>query len=478
MFKGQQMNSKARLLVKNVSYVFSSNIISFIISTVLILIVPKLIGIEEYGYWQLYMFYASYMGFFHFGWNDGIYLRYGGEKYDQLDKNIFFSQFWMLSIFQLLLAIIIISVSIFMDTDIDKRFIFISVAFCMVLANMRAMPLFIFQATSRIKEYSNITMLDRILYGSFIVSLLLLGFREYELMIVADLIAKFISLLYSLYYCKDIIFRKISVFRINFTEAKENINVGIKLMFSNIASMLIIGIVRFGIERNWNVATFGKVSLTLSISNFIMIFINAIGIIIFPVLRRVDERKLSKIYTILREILVLILLGTLILYFPIKMILSIWLPQYIDSLKYMALVFPMCVYEGKMALLVNTYLKTLREEKLMLKINLYSLALSVVLTFIAVRVFNNLNFAILCIVVLLAFRCAIAEAFLSKILKISIGKALLMESIISLIFIMIGWYGSSLNSILIYLFSYMVYIMIKRKDIILAIRELKLLLKK
>ena len=29
----------------------------------------------------------------------------------------------------------------------------------------------------------------------------------------------------------------------------------------------------------------------------------------------------------------------------------------------MALLFPMGVYEGKMALLINTYLKTLRKEK-------------------------------------------------------------------------------------------------------------------
>lgn len=67
----------------------------------------------------------------------------------------------------------------------------------------------------------------------------------------------------------------------------ENISVGIKLMFANIASMLIIGIVRFGIERAWDVATLGKVSLTLSILNMI-IFINAVGIIMFPTLRRTN----------------------------------------------------------------------------------------------------------------------------------------------------------------------------------------------
>lgn len=58
-----------------------------------------------------------------------------------------------------------------------------------------------------------------------------------------------------------------------------------------------------------------------------------------------------------------------------------WLPEYTDSLMYMALLFPMCIYEGKMSLLINTYLKTLREEKAMLKVNLIALGFALILTF-------------------------------------------------------------------------------------------------
>ena len=38
-----------------------------------------------------------------------------------------------------------------------------------------------------------------------------------------------------------------------------------------------------------------------------------------------------------------------IFYYPIKLILSTWLPQYADSLRYMALLFPICIYESKMS---------------------------------------------------------------------------------------------------------------------------------
>ena len=80
------MKEKLIDLVKNFSYSLTSNLISLIISTLVVLVIPRIIGVEDYGFWQLYLFYSSYIGFLHFGWNDGIYLRYGGEEYDDLDK--------------------------------------------------------------------------------------------------------------------------------------------------------------------------------------------------------------------------------------------------------------------------------------------------------------------------------------------------------------------------------------------------------
>ena len=117
--------------------------ISVVISALVTLVVPKLIGIEEYGYWQLYLFYSSYIGFLHFGWNDGIYLKYGGKEYNDLDKRLFFSQFYMLVSLQLLLMIFIFTLSnIFSTTDDNKLFIFRMVALCMVIVNARYMLLY------------------------------------------------------------------------------------------------------------------------------------------------------------------------------------------------------------------------------------------------------------------------------------------------------------------------------------------------
>lgn len=471
------MNSKAINFLKNFSYTLSSNLISLLISTLVTLIIPKLIGVEEYGYWQLYLFYSSYIGFLHFGWIDGIYLRYGGEEYNNLDRKLFFSQFIMLLSSQLLIGITVWVISGSLVLDADKGFIIKMVALALIIVNTRTMLLYILQATNRIREYARITMSDRILYIILIIFFLLVGIRDYKLMIVADLIGKLLSLFYAMYYCKNIVFNKLCIFYFSLYEIVININVGIKLMFSNIASMLIIGIVRFGIERTWDVATFGKVSLTLSISNMTMLFINAIGIIMYPILRRTNQEKLPAIYTTMRYFLMTVLFAVLVIYYPIKTLMSAWLPQYAESLMYMALVFPMFIYEGKMALLINTYLKTLRKEKMMLKINLISMALSLILTMLSTQTFKSLDLAIINIVLLLAFRSMLAELYLSKELKIIVNKDILLELLLTTVFIISGWFVNSWYTALIYGVSYILYIITKAKDIANAIKSLKSLMK-
>ncbi|PIC77123.1 hypothetical protein CSV74_07575 [Sporosarcina sp. P19] len=471
------MSRKAIEFIKNYFYTLTSNLVSLLISTLVILVLPKLIGVEEYGYYQLYLFYSSYVGFMHFGWNDGIYLRYGGKEYKNLDKGLFFSQFYSFVFIQTGIAVIIIGTAIlFLDSE-EKTFIIQMTAICLFLVNTKNMLGFILQSTNRIKEYSQIILYDRILYCCLIIVFLIFGIRNVELLIISDLIGKLLSLSVAVYYCKDIVFRKISSFYFSFRESLINIRVGIKLMLSNIASMLIIGTVRFGIERSWGVAVFGKVSLTLSISSLLMVFINALGIIMFPILRRTKEGNLEGIYIIMRNFLMVLLLGSLIIYYPLKIILVAWLPEYNDSLIYMILLFPLCVYEGKMALLINTYYKTLRKEKMLLGINVISLIISITTTVFIALVLKDLNVAVFSIFILIAIRCIIAEIILSKSLKIFLYKDILYELLVTLIFILAGWYFSFWYSLSIYLFFYIWYLVIKKNDILNTIKNIRELLK-
>ena len=310
------MSGGFKKIIANFSYVVLSNLLTVIVSSLVVLILPKIMGVEEYGYWQLYIFYLSYAGFVHLGWVDGIYLRYGGLEYDDLDKEKFFSQFLMLLIYLTGIGILfLLGISVFT-----------LLVYTMLVTNLRFLFVYVLQMTNRLKESSYVVSGDRLLYLLLLLVFIFVGFRDFKIMVYADLIGRVVSLFYAMYLCRDMALRPLNQFKLDIRETVRNIAVGINLMLSNVASMLIIGTVRMGIQKVWNIATFGKVSLTLSISNLLMTFINAIGLVIFPILKRTDESKLPKIYNQLRNVLMVVMFGVLLLYYPLKIALDSCLP--------------------------------------------------------------------------------------------------------------------------------------------------------
>ena len=414
-------------------YSLGTNAISFVISAITTFIVPKFLGATDYGYWQLYLFYISYTGIFHFGWNDGIYLRYGGKKYADLDKDSLYEQACIQLISQIVIAVIIVCISNFLFSEQKKEVLF-WVSICMIITNLRSMFIYILQMTARIKEYAVVNTIDRIAFGILVVSLLWFGKEGFRFLIRGDLVCRVISLSIAIFYCKDIFKIKRRKWSGIIKEIWMNIDVGSKLMFANLASMLITGIVRMGIEQTWSIETFGKISLTLSISNFLIVFINSVGVVIYPMLRNLTPEHQKDIFIKVNGIFIYSYV-ILLVYYPLRYFISIFLPSYQDAVLYIAMLFPICIYEGKISLLYLTYLKALRKEKALLFINITTVVLSGILTIITTKVLKNLDASVLIICILIFVRSTLSELYLSKLLDIDVKQGVIREVILSTIFI-------------------------------------------
>ena len=68
---------KRNSVILNIIYAIGAQALSMLLSILMALFLPKVLGIREYSYWQLFIFYISYAGFFHLGLNDGVYLKQG-----------------------------------------------------------------------------------------------------------------------------------------------------------------------------------------------------------------------------------------------------------------------------------------------------------------------------------------------------------------------------------------------------------------
>ncbi len=468
------MNQKIKSIIKKISYSVGANALNTIISILLVFIVPKSLGVRQYAYWQLYTFYTSYIGFFHFGWLDGIYLRFGGKSYEDLDKKYFHTQFILLSGMEFIFTVAIAIFSLSFVGDGSKQFVLIMTGLCCIAQIPRTFLQYLLQITGRVDAYAKNFMLEKVVYAVLVLSMLFIGQNNFRVLLIADLFARTVTLILLCRQCKDIIFSKGQEVLLGIKEAFLNIKIGIKLLSANIAAMLLTGIIRFAIEDAWNIEVFGKISLSLTICNMLMVLINAVSVVIYPMIKNTPKEKLKEVYSIIRVLLMVPILGALIFYYPARIILSAWLPQYAESLRYMALLFPICLFESKFSLLVCTYLKALRKEKEIMWINVITVGITGVLTGIAVYWQHNLFATILLLPLLMGMRSIVSEILVANYLELSLRKEIIWEIVLSVIFIFVSWNVQSFWCTIIYAIIYIVYLIsVKEK-----IREMLRIVKK
>lgn len=438
-----KLSPASKHFVRNVGLSFSSNLVSLLINALTVLIVPRFVGTEIYGFYQLYIFFYSYVPMTNLGWNDGVYLREGGNAYKDLDFGSYAKQFRWLSFFEFLLYFVFAFISLYYVESFDRKIVVAFVCISATIVNPRHLLTSILDATNEIKKHAIITVVE--IGTCFLVTICILlanqdsGIIE---LLIADLIGKIAGTICAVYFCKDIVFRKrTNPSKAVYKEVKTNISAGIKLMIATLSSMLVIGIVRLGIERTWSVETFGKVSLSLNISNMTIKAISAVALVLYPTLRRTAKEALPRLYEQIRLILVSFGIAMMCFYYPLQYVLSLWLPAYSDALQYLAILFPVCIFEGKSSLLINTYFKTYRMEKELSKCNVVTLAVSCIAVFIFTYVMKSLDFAVLSILFILMFKCVICEIVLSRRVGLSVLASLVPELFMTFAFVFLNWFG-------------------------------------
>ena len=236
------MNIKS--LASNLSIAFLAQGVSLVLSITMSLLVPKVLGVDEFGYWQLFLFYTSYVGFFHFGLNDGVYLLNGGRVRCELDKRSVNSQFWFGAAFQCVFAGIILSSSLGGGFGDQRGFVLAVTALFLVLNNASGYLGYVFQAINETKLFSFSIIIDKLVFLAPLCLLLATDVTDFRWYVAAYALSKLCSLVYCAMRAKDILASGFLGLHDTAYECAKSVGVGIKLMLANIAGMLVLGIVR------------------------------------------------------------------------------------------------------------------------------------------------------------------------------------------------------------------------------------------
>ena len=459
------MNSSMKIkeLVKNGAAAFASQGVSFLLSILVSLLVPKVLGVEEYGYWQLFIFYSSYTGFFTFGLADGVYLVEGGASRNTIDKRKVNSSLWLALAYEIPIAIVVVLLCALMDFGQEREFVISATAAYFVISSSWSSLGFVFQAMNETRLYSFAVMANKIAFLIPLIALLLSGCASFEPFVVCYALSHCCSLLYCVWKGRDFLAAGLCSLTQTVRVSLGYIRVGVKLMLANIASTLILGVARFLIDAEWGIATFGRLSFSLSMVNFFLAFVSQASMVLFPALRQSNEDERLRIFSGMRDTLTILLPAAYLLCFPLIWLIGLWLPQYQSCLHYFVYLLPLCVFDGKMNLLGTTYFKVLREESTLLKVNVATAALSLVGTLIGIYILQSIDAVICAVVIALAFRSLLSEEIISK--KIGVETSLLPvgETLISIGFVATSSLLPTWCAIVVYALMYFVFLAVYRR---------------
>ncbi|MBM7712990.1 hypothetical protein [Enterococcus xiangfangensis] len=320
------------------------------------------------------------------------------------------------------------------------------------------------------KEYSASVILGRLFFLLSIIGLVITHKTDFILLILCELLSQLLALMLSMYNMRDIFKVRILGLREFAPSIRTSINIGFKLLVANIASQLMLGQNRFAIESHWGIKVFSEVSLTLSISNLVLIFMNSASIVVFPFLKRIGIEKMRSIFFYISNAISVFSSLTLILYYPLVMIIALWLPQYENSIQFMGILFPIIIFEGKNSILLLTYLKALRKEKFIMLSNIISVLFSLFLVVISIYVFDSLKIMLIFIVVSLGFRMYFNEFFLSRFLSVkmtrNVKRGILLEILLVATFIVMNLIAvSELYKLGVIVALILIFVLVNKADL-------------
>lgn len=309
---------------KNIAVVFGASIVNMIFAIITNFLLPKYLSIESYGYYKEFQLYANYVGLSHLGFIDGIYLKYGGKKLENISKKEIIGTANTIRNMQLILTTVFVIGALILNNTL-----FLLLALSCFPINMVSYYKNLYQATGKFKEYGMIQVIIPFLaFWMNVILLFVICTDQYIYYILVTITSNFFIYRYlekNFYFS----FGKLSLFRLEKSLLKENIMCGLPLMVGNIASLLITSIDRWFIQLVMEIKYFSYYSFAVSVENLFNVSTSAVTTTLYNYLcRNKDEEKIIEI----KSLCIVASTYIIAIAFPVKFIVVMWIEKYIASI--------------------------------------------------------------------------------------------------------------------------------------------------
>jgi len=317
-------------IVKDITKVSTANIIGLISAIITGFLVPAFLSLEQYAYLKTFALVLSFAGILHFGYIDGIYIKYGGKYSNEIDNRMIKTEKSFFILFQLLIAILVLITGLVLN-----EIVIIALAAAILPYNLLSYYQSYYQAIGQFDIYTKIKLIVPLAIMLFsLILIYILKLSNFVYFISAEIIAYIITVIYlELKYSFKI---KSYGLRQNIGNIFNNFNIGLYIMIGNLAMILFYTLGRWIVKIFMTDADFAYYSFATSMMQILTIVISSIAMTFYPYLSRIHKKK-----NLSRLKIQLIIIGAFfsLSYFVFNIAVNTFIPKYSFSLKIIGILF-------------------------------------------------------------------------------------------------------------------------------------------
>lgn len=368
-------------LLKNIFGVAVSNVVNFGTSFLINFILPMILTVADYGNYKQYILYMSFTYLFNLGFNDGIYIKYGGVDDEALDEATVKDEHNFILSFQFVIFVIMLAYAIWQQSIIFTFFTIATFFNAMMTYHQNFL-----QATGKFKFYSSSSILKSIFnIIALLVAIFLLQSTNYVTYIAIHAISiVFLFIIYEYYFAKRFGFS----FRFNSAGKFDIFKVGFFILIANMSLTFVGNLGSWVVQWEYNIESFAQYSFQNSVLNVILLIVNAVGLVFYNV---ISKRNDLKVLNAIKIVSIYLGIGSGLAFFIFKVIIELFLPQYVAAISLLSITFIAIPYIMLSNILISNLYKTSVSENIYFRDSLCFAVLSLLFVYAFQLIFGNME---------------------------------------------------------------------------------------
>lgn len=313
--------------------VFITNVINLMFSLITNFILPRFLSIDTYAGIKEFQLYMSYIGLLHFGYVDGVYLRWGGKEISEKDGNSFKISLVTLEWLEIVISLIIAATAVALSNSLLLFF-----ALSVVPVNVNSFYKYLYQATGNFDKYGCVMNLSTI--ATFFMNVAIVFWARldnYQIIILLYVMLYYIVWIVISSEFKNTYLKHINIRpHFSISELRSNVGNGFFLTVGNLASLFLSSMDRWFVKVLLYTSDFAFYSFAVSVEGMLNIAITPVTTTLYNFFcREKDNAEYVKITSYVVLFSTLLPLAA----FPVELIIDLVLVKYKASETVIVLLF-------------------------------------------------------------------------------------------------------------------------------------------